>query len=150
MFHHSHGFVIRTIVGITPSAAYASANARLTINPGFDKLAVPTKIQEGRVGRRRVITTYTRARVTPSKRITPIASDIPPLKQPKGLSPLAAYIEENLDTGITVPELIEQFQEYDCEHRQVTKLAVTAEKITTRCDDCGLVETNFKPGVENG
>lgn len=100
------------------------------------------------MARKRVRTTYTQARSTPSTRAKPVTSSSQ-IKEPKGLSPLTAYIEENRDTGITVQELIEQFQEYDCEHTRIVKLAVTTEKVTTRCDDCGLIVTNFRPGVEN-
>jgi hypothetical protein len=99
--------------------------------------------------RKRVTTSYTQARTTPSKRLAPRQSVQTEMKSPTGLTPMAKYIEENLDTGIPVTELIEQFQEYDCEHKHVTNLAVTAEKITTRCDDCGKMEMKFRPGVKD-
>lgn len=51
------------------------------------------------------------------------------------LSPLARYVEENLEDGITVQELIHQFQEYDCKHSWV-ELCVGTDHILDHCEIC--------------
>jgi hypothetical protein len=91
--------------------------------------------------------TYTRAKVTPSRRARQeIHPDhLPTTKEPKGLSPLARYVIENEGAGLTAEELIQQFQEYDCEHREKSKI-VTGHKEIFTCEECGLVEVKVKNG----
>lgn len=55
-----------------------------------------------------------------------------------GLSPLARYVEENMGDGVTVQELVEQFQEYDCEHH-FTELALSHDRIFDHCEYCGQI-----------
>lgn len=100
--------------------------------------------------RHRVTTTYTKAKRTPSarRRETIHPSFIPELKQPKGLSPLAQYVEDNRDTGIPVSELIEQFQDYDCEHEIEEEAGRSTTRISYSCLDCGRVRFQDKPGVK--
>lgn len=90
-----------------------------------------------------VKTSYQAARTTPSKRKPKKAPDA---RVPKGLSPLAQYVEDNLDTGISISELIHQFQEYDCPHTkwEVTSVGVTT--ITERCTECRMLKNKMKPG----
>lgn len=96
---------------------------------------------------RRVKIQYTKAGRTPSKRPRKQKetleefheSYIPPLKSPHGLSPMARYLMENEDSGLTTQELIEQFQEYDCSHLEKSKV-ITGHKEITTCVECGLVE----------
>jgi hypothetical protein len=54
------------------------------------------------------------------------------------LSPLARYVEENLGEGVTVQELVEQFQEYDCEHI-ISELAISPTQVFDHCEHCGLI-----------
>lgn len=55
------------------------------------------------------------------------------------MSPLARYVHENLADDLTIQELIEQFQEYDCEHRWY-ELAISVDKVFTSCEICGLIK----------
>jgi uncharacterized SAM-dependent methyltransferase len=98
------------------------------------------------LARKTVQVSYQQASVTPSKRKR-VGYEIP-TKNPKGLSPLAQYVEDNRDTGISVQELIAQYQEYDCEHKEMEIYSTTSEKVSSRCLECGLVQTKFKPGVK--
>jgi hypothetical protein len=93
--------------------------------PTEEAVAVPQR-KPGK--KEKVKTTFRKAARTPSKRLPGFVhpSHFPVAKTPQGLSPLAAYIEDNLDTGISVRELIEQFQEYDC----------------------GLIQKKYKPGAK--
>lgn len=52
---------------------------------------------------------------------------------------MARYIVENEDSGLTVQELIEQFQEYDCVHQEKSKV-ITGHKEIHTCVECGMVE----------
>lgn len=86
----------------------------------------------------KVKVSYQKAGKTPSKRKkTPSF-----MRTPAGISPLTKYIEENRDTGIPVPELIWQFQEYDCDHpksdEQVMAAGTTYKFV--RCARCHRVE----------
>lgn len=97
--------------------------------------------------RRRVKTTYQQAGSTPSsrqrrshKRTDSISGAVDHQS-----TPLARYIAENEDSGISVSELMEQFQELDCEHKGQSVLASTAEKKIVKCEDCGKVTTIIKP-----
>jgi len=95
---------------------------------------------------RRVKVSFIKARRTPSQR----GNSAPFTREPQGISPLAQYIEENRSTGIPVPELIEQFQEYDCEH-PADKQDVVAAGTTyrfIRCAICHRVEKLMKPGIK--
>lgn len=59
---------------------------------------------------------------------------------PDGLSPLARYVEDNIDSGVPVPELIWQFQEYDCEHNSHGVLAKGKSYIYWCCENCGRID----------
>jgi hypothetical protein len=86
---------------------------------------------------------YTKAARTPSKRKT-----VPTFtKEPQGHSDLTQYVEENRDTGIPVPELIQQFQEYDCDHPASLQHVVAAgmDYKFVRCERCHRVEKKLKP-----
>jgi hypothetical protein len=88
-----------------------------------------------------VTTSYRKAVPRPRSR----SKTIPGLGEPKGLSPLARYLRDNEDAGISAPELIQQFQDYDCEHHWVV-LASSVSYVIRQCPDCGKHEKNFKPG----
>lgn len=93
---------------------------------------------------RKVKVTYVPAEKTPSQRKKPPRDySIPEAKIPKGLSPLAAYLEENADSDLTRAELIEQFQEYDCEHKMIRTMDSRTKTIDT-CEICGLVVVKEK------
>lgn len=94
---------------------------------------------------RKVKVTYFPAEKSPSQRAKkpPRDYEIPELKTPQGLSPLAAYLEENADSGLSRAELIEQFQEYDCTHRMMRTMDAQTKTIDT-CEICGLVVVKEK------
>jgi hypothetical protein len=95
----------------------------------------------------KVITRYQKAGKTPSKRrAQKKSSSAAPM--PRGLSPMAQYVEDNQDSGISVLELIHQFQEYDCEHEKVEIVASSSETITERCVTCRRMNTKPRPGVK--
>jgi hypothetical protein len=104
---------------------------------------------------------YTKAGRTPSERPRPKdASEVfnpisqatvdrawlTPSRKPKGLSPLAQYLAENEDSEVSIEELILQFQEYDCVHREQV-IATTSLTVTISCFECGRVEKKWKPGA---
>lgn len=97
--------------------------------------------------KQKVTTTYQRAQKTPSKRRKPKQSAV---LMPRGLSPMAQYIEDNLGAGISVQELIAQFQEFDCEHTKTEIVASRAETITERCMECRRMQTKVRRGGKNG
>jgi hypothetical protein len=88
--------------------------------------------------RRRTRTSYQRAGSSPGSRQSGSQS-LTGRDFQSHLSPLARYIAENEDSGIPIPELVEQFQELDCEHpadrQRVSANSPTAKFIT--CDMCG-------------
>jgi hypothetical protein len=59
---------------------------------------------------------------------------------------MALYIEENREAGISIAELVEQFQEYDCEHFEI-QIGTTAFKVTHLCTICGKISSTLKRGV---
>jgi hypothetical protein len=59
------------------------------------------------------------------------------------MSPLSRYLSENEGSGVSIPELVEQFRELDCEHRFIA-VAGTATKTFLRCDGCGKTFTKEK------
>lgn len=62
------------------------------------------------------------------------------MKQPRALSPLTRYIEENRESGLSMTELTQQFQEYDCDHLRTTSVAKGPNFAIQFCPDCGLSE----------
>lgn len=69
------------------------------------------------------------------------------MRLPSGeISPLGRYIEDNRDSGLPVHELIEQFQEYDCDHEQMVQIGSFRGEILARCTTCALVcQKIFRP-----
>jgi predicted Zn-dependent protease len=61
-------------------------------------------------------------------------------------SPLARYLAQEADSGLSVFELVQQFQEYDCEHSWGEPIASTEEKNFFVCDECGLGKTLIRSG----
>lgn len=94
------------------------------------------------MGRNRVTSSYTKA--TPRSASAPVTAVH--LRVPLGLSPLATYLSENEDSGLSAQELIEQFQEYDCRHPQWEVLASSLTYLIRKCKACGKQERKFKPG----
>jgi hypothetical protein len=100
---------------------------------------MPRKAGKAKTTKTQVKVSYQKAGRTPSARpkAMPLNMGIP-----KGSSPLTRYIEENRATGIPVTELIQQFQEYDCEHpaqeQQVMAAGVNYKFV--RCSVCHRVE----------
>jgi len=88
------------------------------------------------MGRRNVKVSYRKVKQRPRKKHRRW-TDAPPYES--RLSPLAKYVEENLEDGITVQELIQQFQEYDCEHVW-TELVVGTEWVMDSCEICRLIK----------
>lgn len=63
-------------------------------------------------------------------------------------SRLGRYLFENADSGLPVWELVQQFQEYDCEHEFGEEpLGSTLNEILFQCQECGVLERKRKPGV---
>jgi hypothetical protein len=113
----------------------------LTIDLGFDR--VGSSDEKGRVMPRNAVTrSYTKATPRPVRAaVAPLA-----LATPKGLSPLAKYLSDNEDSGLSTKELIEQFQEYDCSHPEWDVLASSLTYLIRKCKFCGKQEKKFKPG----
>lgn len=89
--------------------------------------------------RKSVKVSYQVAQKSPSQRKKPPRDySIPEPKQPKGLSPLTAYLEENAGSGLTHAELLQQFQEYDCVHEMI-RMMTSQTKTIDVCEICGLV-----------
>lgn len=84
--------------------------------------------------RRKVTTRYQKAGSTPSARQRGAQSLAGPSP---GLSPLARYIAENEVSGIPVYELVQQFQDYDCEHSRIRVSANSPSAQFLTCEDCG-------------
>lgn len=96
---------------------------------------------------KKVRVSYGRATATPSQRTSPK----PPryeMRTPEPASPLHRYIAENEDSGLSLQELIEQFQEYDCSHPAWFPLGVTQEYVIEVCRVCNLQRKVVKPGVK--
>lgn len=66
---------------------------------------------------------------------------------PDGLSPLAQYIEDNIDSGLPILELVEQFQEYDCGHISIELVVEDRYEKLNLCVECGLVIKVKSSGV---
>lgn len=91
--------------------------------------------------RRRVKTSYQRARSSPGSRHTRSQSVTEGVSESSHLSPLARYIAENEGSGIPVPELVEQFRELDCEHRETRVIANSPFRQLLACEGCGKTIT---------
>lgn len=62
-------------------------------------------------------------------------------------SALGQYLHENADSGLPVMELVEQFQEYDCEHQWGAEpIGVTEQEQLFLCAECGLTKKRLRPG----
>lgn len=83
-----------------------------------------------------VSTTYQKATRRNRSRSEEWAAQV---RLPQGLSPLAQYVESEMDSGIPVEELIWQFQEYDCEHVW-EKLGRSPDHEFDYCQGCGRIE----------
>ena len=105
-------------------------------------------------GRRRVETSYRKVERAKAKRpgrraVEPpqTFSDRPPR------SPLTQYIEDNRESGLSIHELVEQFQEYDCEHRWYFSglLPSPTDPIHfLTCEICALTERHKGRGPKSG
>lgn len=97
--------------------------------------------------RSRVKTTYTKAK--PGRKLRGATAASKPVLDPltpealRTASPLTRYIEENRESGLPIHELVEQFQEYDCDHR-FRRTAVIASHDDPQhwvtCSHCSLTE----------
>lgn len=86
--------------------------------------------------RKKVKVTFQKARPMGNRHARPVTVE---MRAPKGLSPLAQYIEENRESGLSLQELLEQFQEFDCEHKD--EAVITApEYVIVHCTICGRAE----------
>jgi hypothetical protein len=107
-----------------------------------------------RQARTKVTISYRKAAKTPSARDRPVLRPPPPTayRASQGLSPIAVYLEDNCDSGLSKAELIEQFQEYDCKHLIRETLADSLDYKIVVCKDCNKMEKKFRPGkkVEDG
>jgi hypothetical protein len=94
--------------------------------------------------RNRVKVSYRKVSATPSSREPKPVKIV--MREPHPSSPLAKYIEDNKDSELSVQELIEQFQEYDCDHAKEFPVLTSAFKTVYRCEDCGRVRKVEKDG----
>jgi hypothetical protein len=101
------------------------------------------KLRQLEKGKVRVI--YGKAGRTPSSRAPRLLPGAQ-MRTPQPATALAAYVEENKDTGISISELIWQFQEYDCEHKEVVPVLTSNLKAAMRCEECGKIEIKVKNG----
>jgi hypothetical protein len=99
--------------------------------------------------RARVKTTYRKVQ-RPRRRLMAVQEPTGPfMRTPSGeLSALGRYIEENRESGIAVHELIEQFQEFDCDHHEKEEIGAHPEFLVFQCQECGLAEKKIRPGVK--
>lgn len=104
-------------------------------------------------GRRSVTTTFRKVeRVKPRKAARRVVADLL-IPSTSNRSPLTAYIEENLSSGLSIHELVEQFQEYDCDHRFVLAASYpspTEPYHIIACEICALHETKKGRGSSRG
>lgn len=92
-----------------------------------------------------VTVTFQRVVRNPSKTRQKAVQPAPYKTRP--LSPLAAYIAENAGEGLTIHELAEQFQEYDCCHEWgMEPIGVTEQENIFQCQECGLTKHRLRPG----
>ena len=62
-------------------------------------------------------------------------------------SPLAQYLHQEADSGLTIHELVEQFQEYDCSYDWGEEpIGVTEQENVFQCVECGLTKRRLRPG----
>lgn len=87
---------------------------------------------------------YGKAKVTPSKRQQPLASVTLAMRLPEPSSALARYVRDNAESGLSILELIEQFQEYDCDHKKEFPVMTGGGKTVYRCEECGRIRTVVK------
>jgi hypothetical protein len=80
---------------------------------------------------------FRKAGRSPSERKTALPQ---PTKEPGGLSPLAQYIEDNAGSKLTRAELVEQFQEYDCDHKNRLRTVSASTFDLYTCPNCGLID----------
>jgi hypothetical protein len=82
----------------------------------------------------KVKVSYGKASATPSSRAPkPV---VVAMREPTPSTPMAQYIEDNKDSELTVQELIEQFQEYDCDHAAEFPVMTSAFKTVYLCESC--------------
>ena len=87
------------------------------------------------------------ARTTPSKRVKTSALEITP-KPRKKRHDLYAYVKEHEGTGVSISELISQYQEYDCEHRESEQIESSSTELKFQCKDCGRITRRRRAGVK--
>ena len=105
--------------------------------------------------RRRVTTSYRKV-----ERVKPSRNGRKPQREPDTYfsdrppsSPMTAYIEENRASGLSIHELVEQFQEYDCEHRWYFSglyPSPTEPIHLLTCEICALTERRKGRGPKSG
>jgi hypothetical protein len=87
---------------------------------------------------------FGKAAQTPSarhKKLPPHSARAVVMRTPQPRSALHKYIAENADSGLTEYELIEQFQEYDCDHTREYPVLTGAHKKVYRCEGCERLRT---------
>ena len=95
--------------------------------------------------KKNVKVTYGKASSTPSTRLPK-----PPryeMRTPQAASSLHKYVQENEESGLPVSELIQQFQEYDCEHQEWEQISWTPRYVEYRCVSCSKVEKHKRTGL---
>jgi hypothetical protein len=88
----------------------------------------------------KVAVSYQKVRKKTSIRANIVKAQAVEMKRARGLTPLAQYIEDNRESGLSVVELTEQFQEFDCDHLKAWALGKSPDFTIQHCPDCGLIE----------
>jgi hypothetical protein len=114
-------------------------------HPGLISCALPDR-SEAHMPKRKISTTYGKAATTPSRRkvIKPKPVE---MRQPQAASPLHQYVQDNEESGLSVAELIQQFQEYDCEHREWEQISWSTSYLEFRCVGCRKIEKRKRTGL---
>lgn len=118
----------------------------MTICTGYGTRMVP--IERGLSMPRRkppVKVSYTKARTTPSERVK--REETESAKPQKKKHTLYSYIAENEESGLPVQELIHQFQEYDCDHKEEEVISATSKVQMLRCKSCRRIRSQRRAGV---
>ena len=90
---------------------------------------------------------YGKALTSPGKRSAPRTHPAhkPNMKKPQGLSEIAEYVEENKEYRDNTLELIQEFQQEECDHeRQRVVIADGPSKTLLKCPDCGDIKEKLK------
>lgn len=96
---------------------------------------------------KKAVVSYGKALTSPGKRSVPRthAAHKVPMNKPKGLSEIAEYVEENKEYRDSTLELVQEFQQEECDHeRQRVVIAEGPSKKLLKCPSCGDIKEVLK------